>query len=83
MRYCKCGKAGGCYLDSSAAKVTEGAVSIGIGSGEFYAAVQTLFAYGNKLSREQWQEKGQFLAWVRPNCMPGNPHTEIVPNVRK
>lgn len=86
MRHCDCGKVFGRYIDNSHAEVSENAISLAIGNGSLYNAINdSQFNYRNsngKAARETYYEEGRGKishAWVRPNEGEGNPHCRVIP----
>src|SRR6266480_1786511 len=66
MRTCECGHVYGRYVNNQDAEVSEDAVSIVI---------------GNTADRTSYCQPGHGLielAWVRPNCGPGNPRSRVI-----
>lgn len=89
MRYCKCGKVYGRYINSAEAEVSESAISLAIGNGSLLESIEDMRRHQqanyDKARREDYYELGQgniLFAWVRPNTGPGNPHSKIISNLK-
>lgn len=85
MRYCKCERVFGRYVDNTYAEVSPTAVSLALGNGSVMVAIQNMrehqAATDDKATRESYHVEGQGLiiyAWARPNTGAGNPHTRLI-----
>src|SRR6187551_608686 len=81
-KQCECGKTGGKYLeDGINAIVSKDSISIAIGNGSFINALGEMryieLKKSEKANREFYLNNARFIAWVRPNEGPGNPHTKV------
>lgn len=85
MRYCKCKRCFGRYIDNTYAEVSKDSVSIAIGNGSLEQAIgemrNFLHETNDNAEREEYHETGKGkieFAWVRPNSGNGNPHTKVI-----
>ncbi len=85
MRTCECGHVYGRYVNNQDAEVSEDAVSIVIGNTHLRASIEAMQIHtlrtGNTADRTSYCQPGHGLielAWVRPNCGPGNPRSRVI-----
>jgi hypothetical protein len=85
VRTCECGRVYGRYINNDEVEVSDDAVSIAIGNTHLRAAIEAMQIHtiltGNTAERTSYYqpEHGLIeLAWVRPNCGPGNPRSRVV-----
>lgn len=65
-------------MDNVNAEVSGPCLSLAIGNGSLVQAIVNLVNIGVEQDRDTYKEQCQFLAWVRPNLGPGNPHCRVV-----
>lgn len=75
---CECGLCNGRHINERHAITNGNGISIAIGNGSLYEAINKLNKVGNHRNRNFYIEKCRIeYTWVRPNDGPGNPHTKI------